>query len=88
MASSLNTIGFKKLKESDFEFHNVIGEGGFAKVFLANKKDDPEQIYAIKVINKVHFTDKSVEQVLRELKILSLVSDKACPFLTQMYCSF
>lgn len=88
IASELKAFTMRKYQEEDFVFHNLIGAGGFAKVFLANKKDDPSEIYAVKVLSKSLFKEKTVEQALRELKILSIVSEKSSHFLTQMYCSF
>lgn len=78
----------RKMTEKDFVFHNILGVGGFGKVYLATKVENPEEAFAVKVISKSHFTQKSVEQVLTELKVLSLVSDRSCPFLTKMFCSF
>ena len=75
--------------EHDFVFHNVLGVGAFGRVYLAHKKSNPSEVYAIKVISKNTFKNKKVDHIHTELKILSIVSTGiVCPFLTQMYCSF
>jgi len=82
------TAVVKKISEDDFTFHNLIGVGGFGRVFLAKWKADPSALYAIKVIGKVVFKDNGIESLLTELKVMSLISDHGCPFLTKLYCSF
>lgn len=41
-----------KGKPEDFSFISVIGKGSYGKVVLVNRKDDPEQIYAMKILKK------------------------------------
>lgn len=81
-----------KISEDDFEFHDVIGIGGFSRVYLAHRKGeipaDGSFPFAIKTISKLQFKDAKWDQFLTELKILAIVSNRNCPFLTKLYCSF
>lgn len=79
-----------KITEDDFEFHNLLGIGGFSRVYLAHPKkaDSNDQVYAIKTISKFQFKEDQWDQFLTELKILSVVSNTPCRFLTHLYCSF
>ena len=36
----------------DFEIKSVIGRGSFGKVFLVVKKDNPNEVYAMKSLGK------------------------------------
>lgn len=83
------TLGLREAHcEDDFEFHNIIGIGGFGRVFLAHKKTDPTVLYAIKVISKKLIKEKSSDQIMNEVRILSLISEEDCLLLTKMICSF
>lgn len=79
-----------KISEDDFEFHDLIGVGGFSRVYLAHVKGEypQNQIYAIKTVSKFQFKEDHWDQFLTELKILSVVSNTPCKFLTHLYCSF
>lgn len=82
-----------KISENDFEFHDLIGIGGFSRVYLAHAigaegDHRSHQIYAIKTISKFQFKEDQWDQFLTELKILSVVSSAPCKFLTHLYCSF
>ena len=72
----------------DFEFHKVLGEGAFGKVYLANLKNKPELSFAIKVIQKCRFTESSAESAQNEKRVLALISDESSRFLTKLYCTF
>lgn len=37
---------------NDFELKKVIGRGSFGKVFLVTKKDNPNQVFAMKALSK------------------------------------
>lgn len=73
---------------NDFEFHKVLGEGAFGKVYLANLKNKPELSFAIKVIQKCRFTESSAESAQNEKRVLALISDESSRFLTKLYCTF
>lgn len=77
-----------RIHEEDFVFHNLIGEGGFGKVYLAHIKGNEELLYALKVINKSKFAQNNFDSIMQELRVLSIISDHSCPFLTKLYCSF
>ena len=80
-----------KITDEDFEFHDLIGVGGFSRVYLAHLKNHDQestQVYAIKTISKFQFKEEEWDQFKTELKILSVVSNTPCSFLTHLYCSF
>ena len=78
-----------KFSEEDFVFSNLLGTGGFGKVYRAHKKSNPSEVYAIKVISKQSLKNKETTPILTELKILSIISTgKISPFLTQLHYSF
>jgi serine/threonine protein kinase len=72
----------------DFDFHKVLGEGAFGKVYLSNLKNKPELPFAIKVIQKCRFTESSAESAQNEKRVLELISDESSRFLTKLYCTF
>lgn len=79
-----------KITEDDFEFHDLLGVGGFSRVYLAHTKRESHGTheFAIKTISKFQFKEDQWDQFLTELKILSVVSNTPCKFLTHLYCSF
>eukprot|EP00012_Vannella_robusta_P003908 CAMPEP_0206184374 /NCGR_PEP_ID=MMETSP0166-20121206/1182_1 /ASSEMBLY_ACC=CAM_ASM_000260 /TAXON_ID=95228 /ORGANISM="Vannella robusta, Strain DIVA3 518/3/11/1/6" /LENGTH=516 /DNA_ID=CAMNT_0053599381 /DNA_START=1 /DNA_END=1551 /DNA_ORIENTATION=+ len=65
----------------DFEEVRLLGEGGYGKVKLVVKKDDPDTFYAMKIID----SDKiQVQSCITEKKVL--INDS--PFLLHLYYSF
>ncbi len=53
---------------------------------LATRKDDPNQLYAIKIIKKAGIIDEeSLEHVLAENRVLQTMDH---PFLVKLYSSF
>ena len=44
--------------KDDFNILKVIGRGSFGKVFLISKKDNPNKLYALKVLGK-NFINKN-----------------------------
>ena len=79
-----------KITENDFEFRDLLGTGGYSRVYLAHQKGNMENglIFAIKTISKIQFKKEEWNQFLTELKILAVVSCTPCQFLTHLYCSF
>lgn len=69
---------------SDFEIIRVLGRGAFAKVILAQKKDDGV-LYAIKIMSKADLIQKNqIEQIKTERDILEQVRH---PFVVGLeYC--
>jgi serine/threonine protein kinase len=56
---------------NSFELHNVIGKGGFSKVWRVTCKLNAKQ-YAMKIMSKVKIIDKHCEQsIMSERNILS-----------------
>ncbi|XP_064107453.1 serine/threonine-protein kinase greatwall-like [Macrobrachium nipponense] len=68
-----------------FQFIKPISRGAFGKVFLGCKKDNPSQLYAIKVVKKSDIVNKNmVEQVITERDALARTKS---PFCVQLYYS-
>ncbi|XP_038207644.1 serine/threonine-protein kinase greatwall isoform X2 [Zerene cesonia] len=63
----------------DFTIIKPISRGAFGKVFLAQKKHNPEQLYAIKVMKKSDMINKNmVTQVVTERNALALSRSPFC----------
>ncbi|KAK7061137.1 hypothetical protein SK128_026711 [Halocaridina rubra] len=68
-----------------FQFLKPISRGAFGKVFLGSKKDNPTQLYAIKVVKKSDIVNKNmVEQVITERDALARTKS---PFCVQLFYS-
>ena len=68
-----------------FEFLNIIGKGGFGKVWKVKLKRTKE-IFALKEMSKVKIIDRrSEESIMNERKLLSRLNN---PFIVNMYFSF
>ena len=71
----------QSISPSDFEEVRLLGEGGYGKVKLVFKKDDPNTYYAMKIMDKEKI---EVQSCITEKKVL--IND--CPFLLHLYYSF
>mmetsp|Transcript_36789 Transcript_36789/g.67910 ORF Transcript_36789/g.67910 Transcript_36789/m.67910 type:complete len:465 (-) Transcript_36789:165-1559(-) len=61
----------RRLGRKDFEFTDLLGEGSYAKVYLAIRKNDKKQ-YAAKIVDKSHvIKHKKIEAVMQEKKVLT-----------------
>lgn len=70
----LHTEGGSLWKDirSVYKFKDVIGGGHFGTVRLAYKKNiEPKKLYAIKSISKKNITEKDLEEMIKEVDIIS-----------------
>jgi serine/threonine protein kinase len=74
---------------SDFDFVRVLGTGGFASVFLVQKRGgtDDGRLYAMKVLeNDLYAHDDNFQCTVTELRILNAI--RRHPFLTTLHYVF
>lgn len=77
---------FNKITINSFDILKVLGKGGFATVYLAQKKDT-EEFYALKAVRKLAIIEKNqFGAIRREKDILS--SSTSSPFLVDLKCAF
>jgi len=78
----------KKLNVADFTIVKELGEGAFGKVKLVRSKNDPDSVYAMKIMSKDHLLAKetnSKQSVKTERNILASLDH---PFVTKLYHAF
>lgn len=56
---------------SDFAIKKMIGEGSYGKVYLIEKRDQPGQVYAMKVIEKHELLEDGIECAELEAQLLA-----------------
>ncbi|PSN48549.1 hypothetical protein C0J52_05912 [Blattella germanica] len=78
--------GYTKVPEiDDFNIVKPISRGAFGKVFLGYKKNNPDLVYAIKVMKKSEMVHKNMaSQVVTERNALALTHS---PFCVQLFYS-
>ena len=70
---------------ADFQFHHVIGKGGFGKVWKV-QKNDTKKVYAMKEMSKARIVHKrSIHSVTNERMLLAQLHH---PFLVNMHYAF
>lgn len=75
-----------KGKPEDFNFISVIGKGSYGKVILVNRKDNVNDICAMKILKKKYIEKKKQEpNVIIERDILAAVDHQ---FIVKLYQSF
>ena len=71
--------------KNNYNFIQVLGKGGFGKVYLVEQKADKNK-YALKVMSKrIVIQKKSVNSILNEKNILSSIKSE---FIINILCSF
>ena len=81
-SSLLNQQYKSSIDINDFKIEKQIGTGAFSKVYLLKNK---ENYYALKAISKAKSTEKSIDSLRNEKKIMEMISH---PFLAQFYGSY
>ena len=75
-----------KGKPEDFNFISVIGKGSYGKVMLVSRKEDDNQLYAMKILKKKYIEKKKQEaNVIIERDILASVEHQ---FIVKLFQSF
>nr|CDS28889.1 serine/threonine-protein kinase greatwall [Hymenolepis microstoma] len=70
---------------SDFVIFKAISSGAYGKVMLGAKKNNTDQIYAIKIVSKSAMLEKNlVDQVTAERNALAISN---CPYIVHLYYS-
>jgi serine/threonine protein kinase len=84
---NLHKIG--RVDASEFEFIRILGTGGFASVFLVQKKGgaDDGRLYAMKVLeNNSAVQNDNIQCTITELRVLDAICNH--PFLTTLHYVF
>lgn len=70
----------------DFVLVKVLGKGSYGKVMLVNHKENPDQVYAMKMLRKEHVVKRNqVEHTKAERNVLEAVSH---PFIVTLHYAF
>ncbi|KAH9094702.1 hypothetical protein LEN26_018106 [Aphanomyces euteiches] len=88
VASRPKSAPHNQITMKDFELLKVVGQGGFGKVFLAQKVTEPHKgdSYAMKVLKKQHVLSSGlVNTTMAERRILTEISH---PFVVKLYYAF
>lgn len=82
-----SSVSGKRLALDDFKLILTLGHGSFGRVVLAEKKDDNENVYAIKILKKsVVLENDDVECLMQERNTLAIKNKSH--FLTKSYGCF
>lgn len=76
----------KKISKEDFEFLKVVGRGSFGKVYMAKKKTNTMDVFAIKVLDKSVLVKRNLLiKTQAERDILEKIDS---PFIVKLHYAF
>eukprot|EP01117_Protostelium_nocturnum_P010385 TRINITY_DN3735_c0_g1_i1.p1 TRINITY_DN3735_c0_g1~~TRINITY_DN3735_c0_g1_i1.p1 ORF type:complete len:898 (+),score=321.11 TRINITY_DN3735_c0_g1_i1:330-3023(+) len=78
-----------KLSLEDFEIVDMIGKGGFGKVYLARDLKNKGNLVALKKIKKAVIMERNkLESLMTEREVLTILNQTESPWLIKLACSF
>jgi ribosomal protein S6 kinase alpha-5 len=84
-----SVLGTSRIGPSHFEFLRIIGQGGFATVYLVRKKggSDDGRLYAMKLMDKDWIIEHNcMPRIIKERLILEAIRDQ--PYVTKLHYAF
>jgi len=85
-----NILRSKRAKQSldDFDIIDMIGRGGFGKVFLCSMKEDGALVALKKIKKAVILERNKLESLMTEREVLTILNRTESPWLIKLVCSF
>jgi len=85
-----NMLRSKRAKQTldDFDIIDMIGRGGFGKVFLCRQKEDGALVALKKIKKAVILERNKLESLMTEREVLTILNRTESPWLIKLVCSF